>query len=108
MQLATEPGSAAGTTTDQGGGQAPPANVPGTVPDWRSSLPEHYEVKDDKTGAVTAKIPLRGDPTLGRYKTGEEAARALIEQHKALSGGVLKVPDATAKPEERRAFFDKI
>lgn len=84
----------------------PPAGgAPAPSPDWRASLPEHYEVKDDK-GAIS-KIALRGDPTLGRYKTGEEAARALIEQHKALSTAG-KIPGADAKPEEVRAFWDKL
>lgn len=82
---------------ETGGGQ-PPA-------DWRASLPESYDGKDDK-GAV-AKIPLRADPTLGKYKSVEDLARGHIEATKMVGRG-LAVPPADAKPEERRAFFDKL
>jgi hypothetical protein len=97
MELATEPGSPVGTaSTDTGA----------TPQDWRATLPEHYEVKD-ATGAAT-KIPLRGDATLAQYKTGEEAARALIEQRKMIGRGIPQVPGPDAKPEERTAFFDAL
>lgn len=71
--------------------------------DWRANLSDAYEVKDG-TGAVTAKLNLRTDATLARYKNADEAARALIEQHKTLSAGVVKFPGADAKPEEWVAF----
>lgn len=73
---------------------------------WHDLLPDELEVKDAK-GAVTGKVALRGDKTLARYATLPEAARALIDQHKALSERAtvgLKVPDATSTPEAIAAW----
>lgn len=77
---------------------------------WHDLLPDELEVKDAK-GAVTGKVALKGDKTLARYATLPDAARALIDQHKALSERAtagLKVPDATSTPEARQAWRDAI
>lgn len=77
---------------------------------WRDQLPDNYEVdaKDDKGQPVKTMIPLRGDKMLERYKTIEELARGHIELRKTASASIAKVPGADAKPEERRAFYDKL
>ena len=60
--------------------------------DWRATLPE----------------AMRNDATLGRYKDVTAAAQGLIEQHKALSSGLTKIPGKDAKPEEIAAFREKL
>lgn len=89
-----------GTTT--AADEAPPDVSAGA--DWRANLSDAYEVKDEKTGAVTARYNFRTDGTLARYKTQDEAFRGLIEGQKALSAGAVKFPGADAKPEEWTAF----
>lgn len=98
MQIVIEPGSAAGAV-----GADPNA---GAAADWRSTLADAYEVKDDK-GAVTSTLNFRTDPTLAKYKTPEEQLRGHIELAKVAGQG-FKVPGADAKPEERAAFFDRL
>lgn len=63
---------------------APGAEVlgqqPAAAPEWMSSLPEE----------------LRGDPTLGRYKSIDELARGHVEAHKAAKAKAgIALPDGT-------------
>src|SRR5262245_41674452 len=77
------------------------------TPEWLQGLPEHYEVKDPKSEGVI-KRPLRADKTLARYKTVDEAAKALIEANRTIGQGLNKIPGAEATAEEKRAFWDKL
>lgn len=54
--------------------------------------------------------PLRADGTLGRYKSLEDASKALIEQHKTLSTrpAGLTVPGEGATPDQVAAFREAL
>jgi hypothetical protein len=70
-----------------------PVAAPTPTPDsWTAALPEG----------------LKADKTLARYKDLPAAAQALIDQHKALSSVVTKIPGPDAKPEEIAAFREKL
>jgi hypothetical protein len=63
------------------------------VPEWVATL------KDES---------LRGEKTLHNYKSVDDLAKAQIEARKLIGQGVTKIPGADAKPDEVRAFWDKL
>jgi hypothetical protein len=88
---------------EEGGGSA------AAPEDWRQALPEHYEVegKDDKGQPVKTKVSLRSAKTFEKFKDVAGVARGYLELERKAGDGV-KIPGADAKPEERRAFYDKL
>jgi hypothetical protein len=93
-------GAPAPGSPPQGGSEpagAPPGE-PAAPPEWLTQFQFSKE-----------REALKGDKTLARYKSAEDALAALPEQMKAI--GELrgaKFPGEDAKPEERRAFWTKL
>lgn len=96
-------GSAAGVNVlEPPTGGAPPVAANGAVPasvppDWLAQMPLEGDY-----------APLKLDKTLHRYKGVPDVLKAVVEQHKALSVGGVKIPTAESKPEEVRAFWTKL
>jgi hypothetical protein len=98
---------------DAGAGTAGSGGADGSAADWRSALPEYHEPKDAKGQPVMGpdgkpvRVPLRGSERLARYKGMDTLAVAYLELEKAHSAAV-RLPGPDAKPEEVRAFRDKL
>lgn len=79
------------TTTDSGGVVTRTDGTPTGPNDWRATLPPE----------------LAAEPSLGKYKSMEEAARGFVEAQK-LVGQAVRLPKADAKPEEVAEFHRKL
>jgi len=72
-----------------GNGATPPAAPEAS---WRDKLP----------------VEMRNDPTLGRYKTEADLARAFIERNELIGKKGIIPPGKDAKPEEIAAFHEAL
>ncbi|QJB56193.1 hypothetical protein [Pseudodesulfovibrio sp. zrk46] len=76
--------------------------------DWQMTLPEEWTIKQIGEDGREQEIPLRDHPALKRYKTKDEAVKALVHAQRMLGKtpeGYVRIPGAQESDELRDAFF---
>lgn len=79
-----------------------------TEQNWQKTLPQEWTVKQLGEDGVEVEIPLREHPALQRYKTKDEAVKALVHAQRMLGKtpqGYVRMPGVSDGQEELDAFY---